>query len=81
MPAYSIAEARARLSEIIERVSAGEEVVLTKRGHPIARVVSIRSRKSILGAGVNDQNINHAVIAKDEWWQPLSGAEAAGWYE
>ena len=34
----SVAQAKARLSEILARVESGEEVVITKRGRPVARL-------------------------------------------
>lgn len=37
---YSVSEARARLPEILEDVEAGKEVHLTRRGKPVAVVVS-----------------------------------------
>lgn len=34
----SVAEAKAHLSEILDRVEAGEEVVITRRGKAVARL-------------------------------------------
>ena len=34
----SVAEAKARLSEILRRVEAGERVTITRRGKPVATV-------------------------------------------
>ena len=34
----NICEAKAKLSEVVERVSRGEEVIITRIGHPVARV-------------------------------------------
>ncbi|HEX9277017.1 MAG TPA: type II toxin-antitoxin system prevent-host-death family antitoxin [Casimicrobiaceae bacterium] len=39
MERIGICDARARLSELIERVESGEEVVLTRHGEPVARLV------------------------------------------
>ena len=39
MDSYNVAEAKAHLSEILERVESGEEVLLTRRGRPVARLV------------------------------------------
>ena len=39
----SIAEAKARLSFLIAHVKSGEEVVLTDRGRPVARLTSIET--------------------------------------
>jgi prevent-host-death family protein len=46
MRAYNVAEAKTHLSEILERVEAGEEILLTRRGKPVARVVPDRSSKT-----------------------------------
>lgn len=39
MERVGIYDARARLSELVDRVEAGEEVILTRRGRPIVRLV------------------------------------------
>ena len=44
MGAYSIGEAKAHLSAIVEQVARGEAVTLTKRGKPVARIVSLVER-------------------------------------
>ncbi len=36
----TVSDARARLSEILDRVAQGEEVVLTRHGKPVAVVVN-----------------------------------------
>ena len=42
MERVGIYDARARLSELVEKVEAGEEVVLTRRGQPVVRMVPAR---------------------------------------
>jgi len=39
MERIGIYDAKARLSQLIEKVEAGAEVVITKRGRPVARLV------------------------------------------
>lgn len=39
MERIGIYDARARLSELVDRVEAGEEVVLTRRGRPVVRLI------------------------------------------
>lgn len=39
MPITNISEAKAQLSALIERVLAGEEVIIGKAGKPVARLV------------------------------------------
>ncbi|PYQ28232.1 MAG: type II toxin-antitoxin system prevent-host-death family antitoxin [Acidobacteria bacterium] len=38
----TISDARTRLSELVLRVERGEEIVITRRGRPVARLVSFR---------------------------------------
>lgn len=39
----SLADAKARLSELTELAAAGEEVIITKRGKPVVRLSSARA--------------------------------------
>lgn len=39
MPNASISETKAKLSALLERVKAGEEVTITDRGKPVARII------------------------------------------
>lgn len=41
MPTASISETKAKLSALLDRVKAGEEVTITDRGVPVARIVPI----------------------------------------
>ncbi len=41
----TLAEAKARLSELTERAAAGEEVVITKRGRPVGRLSRVVESK------------------------------------
>ena len=48
MTTISLAEAKAKLSELVERAAAGETVEITRRGKPVAKIVSARTpRKPI----------------------------------
>ncbi|KFB72605.1 MAG: prevent-host-death family protein [Candidatus Accumulibacter phosphatis] len=37
MSTVTVADAKARLSDLLAQVEAGEEVVITRRGQPVAR--------------------------------------------
>jgi prevent-host-death family protein len=39
---YSLAEARSNLPAIIDQAAAGQEIELTRRGKPVAVVISLR---------------------------------------
>ena len=43
MGAFSIAEAKAQLSAIIEMVENGESVTITKRGIPVVKIVPVNA--------------------------------------
>lgn len=45
LASISVADAKSHLSEILDRVEAGDEVVITRRGKAIARLVSARPAK------------------------------------
>ncbi len=46
---YSIAEARSRLSSIVDKAEAGVAVELTRRGRPVAVVVSCQEFERLRG--------------------------------
>ena len=45
MSTVNIHEAKTHLSNLLERVKAGEEVIIAKAGHPVARLVSYHPPK------------------------------------
>lgn len=48
MAAVNLADAKARLSELIDRVEAGESIDITRRGKPVARLIGVaQPRKPI----------------------------------
>ena len=42
-----IRELKAKLSEYLTRAQAGEEVVVTDRGRPVARIVAVRAADAV----------------------------------
>ena len=52
----SVTEAKGQLTELVRRAEAGEEVILTRHGHPAVRLVPIKaasdrkSRRALLEA-------------------------------
>jgi len=48
MAAINLADAKARLSELVDRVEAGDSIDITRRGTPVARLTAVaRPRKRI----------------------------------
>jgi prevent-host-death family protein len=46
---YSITEARSNLPTIVDQAEAGQEIELTRRGRPVAVVVSLREFERLRG--------------------------------
>ena len=45
MRSASVAEAKAKLSELLDQVEAGETVSITRRGKPVARLVADQAER------------------------------------
>jgi prevent-host-death family protein len=66
MEPVNVHEAKTHLSRLLERVEAGEEVVIARSGHPIARLVPIGpTRPRVPG------RLKGAVIVADDFDSPL----------
>lgn len=52
MNAVSLAEAKAHLSELIDRVEAGHPVDITRRGKPVARLTSVAAARKPINAAL-----------------------------
>ena len=48
MDAINLADAKARLSELVDRVEAGDSIDITRRGKPVARLIAVaKPRKRV----------------------------------
>ncbi|MBA3613921.1 MAG: type II toxin-antitoxin system prevent-host-death family antitoxin [Nitrospirales bacterium] len=76
MKTTPVSELRATLSEQLARVKAGEEVVVTERGRPIAKIVPFSSETMWLSAHMSELARNGLIrlgtgkISKDIWKLP-----------
>ncbi len=67
-------EAKTTLSQLVEQVERGEEVVLARAGEPVARIVAIRrADRRPLGVW------RGRVRMSDDFDAPLPESELAGW--
>jgi prevent-host-death family protein len=46
METVNVQEARRHISELLDRVVGGEEVIISRRGKPIARLAPLTTRKA-----------------------------------
>ena len=76
MKTTPVSELKATLSEQLARVKAGEEVVVTERGRPIAKIVPLSSETMGLSAHMSELARNGLIrlgpgkISKDIWKLP-----------
>ena len=50
MHSVSVAEAKTKLSEILSQVEEGDEVIITRRGRPVARLAAIKKPLKAVGS-------------------------------
>lgn len=57
MESIGIYEAKSRLSQLVEQAEAGQEVTITRRGRPVARLVPARPAKALDRSALIDEII------------------------
>ena len=55
MDAINLADAKAHLSELVDRVEAGDSIDITRRGKPVARLTAVARLRSIPARWANSQ--------------------------
>jgi prevent-host-death family protein len=65
----SIAEAKAHLSELVDRAEAGETVRITRRGKPVARLICESKKNKRLDIEALRR------LTESSPWQPVSAGE------
>ena len=71
MAVFSIQEAESHFSELLERVVNGEEVIITKAGKPVARILPVTSEVAIRQPGGDKGK----VIIRPDFDDPLEEFE------
>jgi prevent-host-death family protein len=74
----NVHEAKSQLSRLLALVEEGETVVIARHGEPVAELVPAH-RKAGFPFGI--ARSEPLVTAGDDWWQPMSDAEAEDWIE
>lgn len=75
MPTVTIHQAKTNLSKLIERASAGEEIIIARGSKPVARLVPLGAVESERTPGSWKGKFS---IAPD-FFDPLPEDELAGW--
>lgn len=68
----SVSEAKGQLTELVKRAEAGDEVILTRRGHEIVRLVAMAAAPGVKGRRALMEKVRAAASAKT-----LPGPDAA----
>ncbi|WP_446223962.1 type II toxin-antitoxin system Phd/YefM family antitoxin [Nocardia sp. IBHARD005] len=70
---FNIHDAKTNLSRIIERVEQGEEIVISRAGTPVAKVVPLSRRVNRTGRG----SLRGRVELSSDWDSPETNADIA----
>lgn len=74
MPTVNVHQAKTQLSRLLAQVEAGEDVVIARRGQPVARLVSCKPRsKRQFGA------MKGKIALTDAFFEPLPEDELKLW--
>jgi prevent-host-death family protein len=60
---FNIHDAKTNLSKIIERVEHGEEIIINRAGHPVAKVVPLAGRIQRAGRG----SLRGQLVLSPDW--------------
>ena len=74
MTVVNVHQAKTRLSQLLAQVEAGEEVVIARRGQPVARLVSCKPRGRRQFGAMTGQ-----IVIDDGFLDPLPEEELKGW--
>lgn len=75
MTLVNVHEAETQLPRLLERVQAGEEIVIAKAGRPCARLVPLEPLPERVLGRYRDRDGD----VPDSVFEPLAGAELAAW--
>jgi len=64
--AFNIHQAKTHLSRLLQRVVAGDEIVIAKAGKPIARLVPFNATRALDRTLGNLENVRHANIRRQQ---------------
>ncbi len=74
MVVVNVSHAKAQLSQLLARAEAGEEIVIARRGKPVARLVACKPRKKR-----RPGRLKGRVVIPDDFFDPLPEEELKRW--
>ena len=74
MPTVNVHEAKTQLSRLLARAEAGEDIVIARRGEPVARLVACKPK------GIRQPDVlKGKVVVPDSFFEPLPEDELRRW--
>jgi prevent-host-death family protein len=74
MTVVNVHQAKTQLSRLLAQVEAGEEVVIARRGEPVARLVGCRAK-----VRRQPDVLKGKVVIPDSFFDPLPEEELSAW--
>ncbi|MBV8073772.1 MAG: type II toxin-antitoxin system Phd/YefM family antitoxin [Acidobacteriaceae bacterium] len=71
----SIYDAKNKLSELVKRAEQGEEVILSRHGRPVVKLIALPPRKRVLGTA---RGLFREI--DPDWWKPMTDEETEAFY-
>ena len=75
MKTIGIREAKANLSQLIQRACSGEEIIIARGKDPLVRLVPVVGRKGRRKLGI----LKGKLVVGPEFFEPLPPEELASW--
>ncbi|MDE0033410.1 MAG: type II toxin-antitoxin system prevent-host-death family antitoxin [Deltaproteobacteria bacterium] len=72
MPVVNVHQAKTQLSRLLAQVEAGEEVVIARRGEPVARLVRCKGKRQ-------PDILKGKIVISDSFFDPLPEEELKLW--
>ena len=74
VPIVNVHQAKTQLSRLLAQVEAGEEVLIARRGEPVARLVACKPRSKR-----QPDVLKGKIVVPDDFLEPLPEEELKGW--
>jgi prevent-host-death family protein len=73
---FNIQEAKTHLSRLVERVAAGEDIVIARAGKPVARLTQVEAAAD---EGPRQPGMFPMLVVPDAFFDPLPAEELSFW--
>ena len=70
---FNIHEAKTNLSKIVERVEHGEEIIISRAGKPVAKIIPLGRQARMASYG----SLKGKIILADDWDSPQTNEAIA----